>query len=401
MKGGALAIEGGTPVRSSFLPFGVPCLGEEEISEVVATLRSGWIGTGPRVQRFEHEFATYVGARYAVALNSCTAGLFLSLVALGIGPGDEVITTPFTFAATVNVIEHVGARPVLVDIDPITLNLDPRGVERAVTPRTRAIIPVHFGGLACDLETLLGIADRHGIVIIEDAAHAVGTRYHGKPVGTLGKVASFSFYANKNLTTAEGGMITTDDPMLADLIQLLRLHGLSRDAWQRFATRRLMKSDIVLPGYKCNMPDLAAAIGIHQLRKQEEFLAVRGRYARRYDAAFADVPVRLQPRPRDLTQNRHSLHLYVLLMEPDAWRVPRDHVLAALLGENIGAAIHYRAVHTHPYYRNKYGFKAEDYPHAYQAGERILSLPLTPGMSDSDVADVISAVYKVASAYVS
>jgi dTDP-4-amino-4,6-dideoxygalactose transaminase len=401
MKGGALAIEGGTPVRSSFLPFGVPCLGEEEISEVVATLRSGWIGTGPRVQRFEHEFATYVGVRYAVALSSCTAGLFLSLVALGIGPGDEVITTPFTFAATVNVIEHVGARPVLVDIDPITLNLDPRGVERAVTPRTRAIIPVHFGGLACDLEALQRIADRHGVVIIEDAAHAVGTRYHGKLVGTLGKVASFSFYANKNLTTAEGGMVTTDDPTLADMVQLLRLHGLSRDAWQRFATRRLMKSDIVLPGYKCNMPDLAAAIGIHQLRKQEEFLAVREHYARRYDAAFADVPVRLQPRPRDLTQNRHSLHLYVLILEPGAWRVHRDHVIVALLRENIGAALHYRAVHTHPYYRNKYGFTPEDYPHAYQAGERILSLPLTPGMSESDIEDVINAVYKVASAYVS
>ena len=309
-----LAVDGGEPVRERFLPFGAPCLGEEEIAEVVDTLRSGWIGTGPKAQMFEDEFATYVGAKYAVSLNSCTAGLFLSLVALGIGSGDEVITTPLTFAATVNVIEHVGARPVFADIDPTTLNIDSGQVERTINSHTRAILPVHFGGLACDMDSLQAIATKHGIAIIEDAAHATGTRYRGRMVGSIGKLTAFSFYANKNLTTGEGGMLTTDDTALDEKIRVLRLHGLSRDAWKRFATRRLMKSDIIMPGYKFNMPDLAAAIGIHQLHKQEKFLEVRERYAQIYDAAFESLPVILQPRPRDLSFNRHSLHLYLLML---------------------------------------------------------------------------------------
>jgi dTDP-4-amino-4,6-dideoxygalactose transaminase len=394
-----LAIDGGMPVREKFLPFGAPCLGEEEIAEVVDTLRSGWIGTGPKTQRFEEEFATYVGAKYAVAVNSCTAGLFLSLVALGIGPGDEVITTPLTFAATVNVIEHVGARPVLVDIDRHTLNIDPELVQRAVTPRTKAILPVHFGGLACDLEALQTIAEQHGLAIVEDAAHAVGARYQGRMIGSWGNLTAFSFYANKNLTTAEGGMVTTNDPVLEDKIRVLRLHGLSRDAWMRFATRRLMKPDIIFPGYKFNMPDLAAALGIHQLRKQEKFLQIRERYARMYDEAFADLPVRRQPRPVDLEKNRHSLHLYVLILEPGRWKVHRDQVINALLAENIGAALHYQPIHVHPFYRQKYGYRPEDYPNAFEVGENILSLPLTPCMTEDDVQSVITAVRKVANAY--
>jgi dTDP-4-amino-4,6-dideoxygalactose transaminase/glycosyltransferase involved in cell wall biosynthesis len=396
---GRLSVEGGEPVRASFLPFGAPCLGEEEVAEVVDTLRSGWLGTGPKAERFEREFAEQVGVKHAVSLNSCTAGLFLSLVALGIGDGDEVITTPLTFAATVNVIEHVGARPVLADIDPQTLNISPAQVEGAVTPRTRAIIPVHFGGLASEMDALQAIAAKHNLSIIEDAAHAVGTRYQNRNAGAWGRVASFSFYANKNLTTAEGGMITTDDATLADKIRTLSLHGLSRDAWKRFATRRLMKSDIIMPGYKFNMPDLAAAIGIQQLRKQEKFMEIREQHARKYDAAFASLPVRFQPRPSDVEQNRHSLHLYLLILEDGHWRVNRDDIIEALLKENIGAALHYRAIHTHPFYRDKYGYKPDDYPHAYQVGERILSLPLTPGMNDADVQDVIKAVQKIARGY--
>jgi dTDP-4-amino-4,6-dideoxygalactose transaminase/glycosyltransferase involved in cell wall biosynthesis/ubiquinone/menaquinone biosynthesis C-methylase UbiE len=396
---GRLSVEGGEPVRATFLPFGAPCLGEEEIAEVVDTLRSGWIGTGAKAERFEQEFAAYVGASHAVALNSCTAGLFLSLLALGIGSGDEVITTPLTFAATVNVIEHVGARPILADINPETLNIDPRCVERAVTPRTRAIIPVHFGGLACEMDALEEVAAKHNLAIIEDAAHAVGTRYRGRSAGAMGRIASFSFYANKNLTTAEGGMVTTDDKALADRIRTLSLHGLSRDAWKRFNSRRLMKSDVLLPGYKFNMPDLAASIGIQQLRKQERFMEIRARYARRYDEAFARLPVRLQPRPLNQEQSRHSLHLYLLMLEPEGWRVQRDAVIEALLNENIGAALHYRAIHTHPFYSEKYGYRPEDYPHAYHAGEQLLSLPLTPGMTDADVSDVIRAVHKIAKAY--
>ncbi|HVF49632.1 MAG TPA: aminotransferase class I/II-fold pyridoxal phosphate-dependent enzyme [Pyrinomonadaceae bacterium] len=396
-----LAIEGGVPVREKFLLFGAPCLGEEEIAEVVETLRSGWIGTGPKAERFEREFADYVGARHAVSLNSCTAGLFLSLKALGVGAGDEVITTPLTFAATVNAIEHTGARPVLVDINPATLNLDVALVARAVTARTRAVIPVHFGGLSCEMDALRALAREHKIAIVEDAAHATGTRYRGRMAGTLGTLASFSFYANKNLTTAEGGMVTTDDERLAAQIKSLRLHGLSGDAWKRFGTKRLLKSDIIEPGYKFNMPDIAAAIGLQQLRKQERFIRTRQCFAAMYDEAFAGLPVRLQTRPRDTEQNRHSLHLYAVVLERGGWRVHRDEVIEALLAENIGAALHYRAVHTHPFYRDKYGYQPADYPHAFQTGESILSLPLTPGMTDADALDVIHAFQKVARAYAS
>jgi dTDP-4-amino-4,6-dideoxygalactose transaminase len=395
----ALAINGGKPVRDSFLPFGVPCLGQEEIDEVVATLKSTWIGTGPRTQQFEEEFAAYVGARFAVALNSCTAGLFLSLVALGVGPGDEVITTPLTFAATANVIEHVGGLPVFVDIDPITLNLNPAMVEQAITPKTRVLLPVHFGGLPCDLNALQNLASQHGLFLLEDAAHAVGSRFDGRMIGGRGNLTSFSFYANKNLTTAEGGMVVTDDPALAEKIRILRLHGLGTDAWKRFSHRRLMKSDILLPGYKCNMTDIAAAIGIHQLRKQESFLATRESYAHTYDEAFAHLPFKFQPRPSDLDCNRHSLHLYVLVMQPKQFRASRDDMIEALLAENIGAALHYRPVHTHPYYRQKYGFTAEMFPHAASAGDSIFSLPLSPAMSRGNVDEVIEAVLRVTHEY--
>ncbi|HWS90082.1 MAG TPA: aminotransferase class I/II-fold pyridoxal phosphate-dependent enzyme [Pyrinomonadaceae bacterium] len=399
-KAEALALDGGDPVRSSLLPFGAPCLGEEEAEEILDTLRSGWIGTGPKARRFEEEFAEYVGARHAVALNSCTAGLFLSLVALGIGPGDEVVTTPLTFAATANVIEHVGARPVFADIDPATLNIDPSAVERAVTRRTRAVIPVHFGGLGCRMDALLDLAEQRGLPVVEDAAHAVGTRVGGRMAGSFGRAASFSFYANKNLTTAEGGMFTTGDEELARRVRTLSLHGLSGDAWMRFNTRRLSKSDVLMPGYKLNMPDLAASLGLRQLRKQERFLSTREAYAARYDEAFADLPLRPQPRHAAGSADRHSLHLYALQLGP-GWRVHRDRVVEALLRENVGAAIHYRALHAHPFYREKYGYRPEDFPHAFEAGERLLSLPLTPAMGDEDVADVIRAVRKVAAAYAS
>lgn len=413
-----LAIDGGTPVREKFLVFGAPCLGEEEIAEVVATLRSGWIGTGPRARQFEEEFAKYVGARYAISLNSCTAGLFLSLKALGIGPGDAVLTTPLTFGATANVIEHVGARPVFVDIDPITLNIDPNQVEAELKRRSttnfapggrlKAMLPVHYGGLACDMDVLYDIAGRYEVQIIEDAAHAVGTRYKGRMVGTLGTLTSFSFYANKNLTTAEGGMVTTNDPLLEERLRVYHLHGLSRDAWKRFGSRRVA-TEVLVPGYKFNMPDLSAALGLHQLRKQEQFLATREQYARMYDAAFADLPVLQQYRPPldahdpggkgALPSDRHALHLYVLVLQPGAFRVTRDDIVDALLAENIGASVHYRALHTHRWYRETYGYRPEDFPLSYQAGEHILTLPLTPGMSEADTRDVIAGVRKVLEAY--
>jgi dTDP-4-amino-4,6-dideoxygalactose transaminase len=394
-----LAIDGGTPVRADFLPFGAPCLGEEEIAEVVDTLRSGWIGTGPKTTRFEQAFAEYVGAEHAVAVNSCTAGLFLSLAVSGVGPGDEVITSPLTFCATANVIVHLGARPVFADVDPVTLNIDPAQVDAAITPRTKAIVPVHFGGLACDMAALRPLASAHGLAIVEDAAHAVGTRHDGRLVGGNGNLVSFSFYANKNLTTAEGGMITTDDAAQAERLEVLRLHGLSRHAWQRYRTRRLMLSDCIEPGYKLNLTDLASSIGLHQLQKQEPFLAIRERIAACYDAAFGDIAgVRLQPRPVG-PKDRHGLHLYVLVLNSSAFTVARDQIVDALLAEGIGAAIHYRAVHNHPYYRDTYGYRPEDFPKAAVIGDNILSLPLTPGMADADVADVIRGVRKVLEAY--
>ena len=396
-----LAIDGGAPVRDSFLVFGRPVLGDEEINEVIDTLRSGWIGTGPKAVRFEQDFARYVGSKHALAVNSCTAALHLGLIANHIGPGDEVITTPLTFAATANVIMHVGAKPIFVDIDPITLNIDPDNIERAITPKTKAIIPVHFGGLSCDMDRIEAIAKRHQLAIIEDAAHATGTRYHGRLIGSdTGTVACFSFYANKNLTTAEGGMITTDNDELADRIAVFRLHGLSKHAWQRYSSKKLMLSDALYPGYKYNMPDIVAALGIHQLAKQERFLEIREQYARCYDEAFASLPgVRLQPRPRDLDQNRHALHLYVLILDPQQFRVDRNDIMSALLAENIGAALHYRAVHTHPFYRETFGYQHDDFPIAAQIGDNILSLPLTPGMSSHDIDDVIMAVNKVLRTY--
>jgi len=394
-----LAIHGGDPVRSNFLIFGMPCLGEEEIEEVVQTLRSGWIGTGPRAKQFEDEFAAFVGSQFAISVNSCTAALHLSLIALGIGPGDEVISTPLTFCATVNVIEHVHAKPVFVDIDPLTLNIDPNRIGSAITPRTKAIIPVHFGGLSCDMDPIMEIADRYGLAVVEDAAHAIGTLYKGRMIGSFGKLTCFSFYANKNLTTAEGGMITTEDEGLNEKLRLLRLHGLSRDAWKRFAARRLLLSDAVIPGYKYNMPDLLAAIGIYQLRKQERFLGIREHYALIYDKSFSNLPVRIQPRPQNLSQNRHALHLYVLILNPEQLRVSRNEVMEALLAENIGVALHYRAVHTHPYYQQKYGYSPNDFPNAYRIGENVLSLPLTPNMAEEDVRDVVNGVRKVLGAY--
>lgn len=390
-----LAIEGGTPVRSQFLVFGAPCLDQAEYDEVLDTLRSGWIGTGPKALQFEKEFAAYIGVPFAAAVNSCTAGLHLGLIVSGVGPGDEVITSPLTFAATANVIIHCGARPVFADIDPVTLNIDPTKVQQAITPRTKAILPVHFGGLACDLTSLRQIAQEHGLALIEDAAHAVGTRYRGELVGHHGNLTCFSFYANKNLTTAEGGMVTTNDERLLEQLQIYRLHGLSAHAWQRFMTKALIFSDAIVPGFKYNMPDVLAAIGIHQLRKLEGFLGRRQAIAERFEAAFGRMRgVTLQPRPRD-PAFRHALHLFTLCLDLSQFRVDRSQIMAALRAENIGVALHYRALHTHPYYAQTFGYQPEDFPVAARVGDSILTLPISSCMSDQDVEDVICAVNKV------
>lgn len=395
-----LAIDGGKPTREKMLPFGAPNFGEEEIAEVVDTLKSGWISTGPKAKKFETEFAEYVGAKYAVALNSCTAGLHLSMVVLGIGPGDEVIVPALTFGATANVVEHVGAKPVLVDIDPQTLCVDPEQIEKAITPRTKAVIPVHYGGMPCALDEIHAIANAHNLAVVEDAAHAIGTKYKGRMIGSISPLTNFSFYANKNLSTAEGGMMTTNDAALEEKLRVYHLHGLSRDAWKRYHTKEFSMSEVVVPGYKYNMTDVQASLGLHQLRKQEQFIARREQLAAFFDEAFSEFDgiVQIVPRPHD-GLNRHVLHLYVLLLDIARLQVSRNQFLSAMLAENIGVSMHFWPLHMHPYYREKYGYQPDDLPVARRVGESVISLPLTPQMTESDAQDVVDAVSKVVAAY--
>jgi dTDP-4-amino-4,6-dideoxygalactose transaminase len=393
---GKLAIDGGAPVREKMLPFGSPNFGDEEIVEIVDTLRSGWISTGPKTKKFEEEFAAYVGAKYAIALNSCTAGLHLSLVVLGVGAGDEVIVPPLTFGATANVVEHVGARPVFADIDPVTLCIDPQQIEKAITPRTKVIIPVHYGGMPCAMDQIRAIADAHRIAVVEDAAHAVGTKYKGRKIGSISRLTNFSFYANKNLSTAEGGMVTTNDAALEERLRVYHLHGLSRDAWKRYHTKEFSMSEVVVPGYKYNMTDIQASLGLHQLRKQEQFIARREEIAAFYDEAFSefDSVVRTVSRPHD-GKSRHALHLYALLLDLARLKVSRNQFISALLAENIGASMHFYPLHMHPYYREKYGYQPDDFPVARRVGESEVSLPLVPQMTARDAQDVVDAVRKV------
>lgn len=375
--------------RAEFLPFSPPCLGEEEIAEVVDTLRSDWITTGPKTHRFAREFAEYVQAPAALPLNSCTAGLHTALATLGIGAGDEVITTPMTFAASVNVVEHVGARPVLVDVEPDTLNIDPDAVAAAVTPRTRAIIAVHYAGHPAELDALRAIADEHRLTLIEDAAHALPARYRGALVGSGANPAAFSFYATKNLTTGEGGMLTGDAEFL-DRARVVSLHGMNRDAWKRYAKDGSWRYDVVLPGFKYNMTDIQAAIGLCQLRRLESFQARRREIVGAYAAAFASEPALELPVARPEVE--HAWHLYVLRLQTAALSIGRDEMIERLTACNVGTSVHFIPVHLHPYYRDKYGWRPDDFPVANGAFERMLSLPLNPRMTDRDVADVIEAV---------
>ena len=388
-----LAIHGGKPVRDSFLVFGAPRIEEDEIQEVVDTLRSGWLSTGPRVKRFEQEFKAYVGASYAVATSSCTAAMHLGLLASGIGAGDEVIVPTMTFAATANVVEHVGAKPVFVDSEPDGFNIDPEQVESYIKPRTKAIMPVHFAGKPCRMDEINGIAARHGLVVIEDAAHAVGAQYRGRPIGGLGNLTAFSFYVTKNLATAEGGMLTTEDPAIADRAQVLGLHGMDLGAWQRYEKRGRSGYQVVAPGFKYNLTDIAAALGLHQLRKLDRSIEVRTRYAEAYDRAFADTAEIILPEPS--REDRHAWHLYPVLVQPELLSADRDDVVTALAAENIGTGVHFRAVHTHPYYRDKYEIPKGTFPRAEFISERVFSLPLSPALSDGDVESVIEAVRKI------
>ena len=384
-------------VRKDFLPFHRPLIGAEEESEVIQCLRSGWITTGPRTQEFERAFADYIGCRHAIGLNSCTAGLHLALVALGIGEGDEVITTPITFPATANVIVHQRARPVFADIDLGTLNIDPDKIEERISTKTRAIIPVHFAGHPCEMDRISEIAQKYNLKVIEDAAHALEAEYHGRKVGVLGNAAAFSFYATKNITTGEGGMLTTNDDELADKIDILRLHGISRDAWKRYGLEGYKHWDTIYPGYKYNMFDIQAAIGIHQLKKVEKFLQIRRKYVEMYDKAFEKIPeIKILSRRENI---KHSHHLYVILVKTEDSTADRDIIVNAIQSENIGIGIHFRALHLQPYYKNTYSFKLGDFPNAEYASDRVISLPLYPAMTEEDVTDVIKTVTRVISRY--
>lgn len=372
------------------VPLALPWLGEEEEREILETLRSGWLTTGPRTREFERRFAEYVGCRQAIGVNSCTSGLHLSLVALGVGPGDEVITSPITFAATANVIVHQGAKPVFADVDPETLNVDPAEIERRITPRTKVVMPVHLFGQPCGMEAILAAARRHGVAVVEDAAHAIGAEYRGRKIGSFGDLTVFSFYATKNITTGEGGMLTTNRDDLAEKARILSNHGISADAWRRRGEGEFAHWDVILPGYKYNMFDIQAALGLEQLKKIEAFWERRKAWVAMYNKAFREIPeIRLVAEREEV---KHAYHLYAVILKTEDLAVGRDEILQALRNAGIGVGVHFRALHLTSFYRKTFDFKSGDLPNAEYAGDRVISLPLYPRMEEEDVKRVIAAV---------
>lgn len=373
-----------------YIVFGSPYIGPEEFEEVRQTLESAWIGTGPRAAALERAFAEYVGCEHAVALNSCTASLHLSMLGAGIGPGQEVITTPLTFAATANAITHVGATPVFADVDRATMNIDPDRIEAAVTERTKAILPVHFAGRPCDMDAIGEIAARHDLLVIEDAAHCIEGVYRGRKIGTISPLACFSFYVTKNMTTGEGGMICTNDGELARRLKVYGLHGLSGDAWKRFSDGGYRHYEVIFPGFKYNMTDLAAAIGLCQLPRIETWLRRREEIWAKYDQAFADLPC-ITPTPPE-SDTVHARHLYTLLVDAGACRISRDAFMTELHRRGIGTGVHYRSLHLHAYYRKRFGFEEDDFPEATSISDRTVSLPLSAKLTDDEVERVIHNV---------
>ncbi len=384
-----------------FLPFALPDIGDDEIAEVVDTLKSGWLTTGSKTKRFEADFREFLGdtGLHCLAVNSATAGLHLALEALGIGPGDEVITTTHTFTATAEVVRYLGADVVLVDVDPATLCIDVAAVDAAITPRTKAVMPVHYAGLAADMPALFRVAKEHGLKVVEDAAHALPTTSHGELVGTLGSdVTVFSFYANKTITTGEGGMVVTPHADLAQRIAVMRLHGISRDAFDRFTAKvPSWYYEIVAPGFKYNLTDIAASLGLHQLKKAHAFQQRRAAIAAQYDAGLADLPLITPPLPGGggtLSTDTHAWHIYVLRLA-DGCALSRDTVIERLFALGIGCSVHYIPLHLQPYWRDRYQLRPEQFPHSHKAYERMLSLPLYSKMSDGDVQRVVNAVHDV------
>jgi len=383
-----------SPVRTKerFLVFGAPAIEDAEIQEVLATLRSGWLGTGPKTAQFEAAMALYKGSPHAVALNSCTAALHLALLAAGVKAGDEVITTPLTFCATVNAIIHAGATPVLADIDPATCNIDPLAVERVITPRTKALLPVHFAGRPCNMDALCELTQKHALTQIEDCAHAIETEYRGRKAGTFGEFGCLSFYVTKNIVTGEGGMVLTKHEADAERIKILGLHGMSKDAWKRFSDDGYKHYQVVDAGFKYNMMDLQAAIGLHQLKRIERYWLRRQQIWHRYNEAFADLPVGLPAAPEAHT--RHGFHLYTLLIDEARTGLSRDAFLDAMTRHHIGVGVHYLSIAEHPYYQDRFGWAPEQWPHAMRVGRETVSLPISARLSDGDVEDVIEAVHR-------
>jgi dTDP-4-amino-4,6-dideoxygalactose transaminase len=378
-------------MRKTFLIFGAPNIDDAEIDGVVAVMKTGWLGTGPKVAQLEQDFATYKSVANTAAVNSCTAALHLSLLAAGIGRGDEVITTPMTFCSTVNVIIHAGATPVLADIEPLSLNIDPAKVAEKITARTKAIIPVHFAGRPANMDALCAIAKDHNLRIIEDCAHAIETEYNGRKAGTIGDFGCFSFYVTKNIVTGEGGMVIAREETDHHRLKVLSLHGMNRDAWKRFGSDGYRHYQVTEAGFKYNMMDLQAVIGLAQLKKIDLFWQRRRQIWSRYQQAFAKLPLGLPAEPAPDT--RHAYHLYTVLVDSERAGITRDHFLNAMIVQNIGVGVHYVSIPEHPFYQNTYGWNVEDYPHATRIGRQTVSLPLTSKMTDSDVEDVIEAVH--------
>lgn len=386
------------PVRKNFLVFGRPYLGHEELKEVIDTLKSGWWGTGPKTEKFEKEFASYIGSSYALGVNSATAGLHLAILSLSIKPGDEIITTPLTFCSTVNVVIHAGGKPIFADVDKNTWNIDPAEIEKKITKHTRAIIPVHLHGRPCEMNEIMRIAKKHNLKIIQDSAHATETLYHGKNVGALGDISVYSFYVTKNVATGEGGMIVTNDKKAIDKMRMLSLHGLSLDAYKRYSVHEYKNYNCVLPGFKYNMTDIQASLGIHQLARVEKNAVIRQKYWKMYTQAFSRLPELILPAPEE-KNTRHARHLYAILIRPEMLKITRDKFVDTLIKENIGSGVHFNPIHLYDYYRKSFGFKKGDYPNAEFVGARTISLPLSAATSPRDIHDVICAVKKIITCY--
>jgi len=380
------------PVRNDFLVFGSPKIEQEEIDEVAECLKSGWIGTGPRVNKFENAFRDYIGSKYAIALNSCTAALHLSMLVSGVSTGDEVITTPMTFAATANAILHTGAKPIFVDVEKDSMNIDPTLIEKVISPKTKAILPVHFAGRPCNMDHIMEIAQKNNLLVIEDAAHAVEAKYKGKKIGNIGDMTCFSFYVTKNLVTGEGGMITTNNEEWSKKIKIRALHGMTSDARMRYANENYKHYQVIAPGFKYNMMDIQASLGIHQLKRLDKNFDRRKEIWNIYNKAFENLPVTTPSEEKDTV---HGRHLYTLLLDLDNLKISRDEFLGEIVRENIGVGVHFISLHLQPYFKETFGLKKDDFPNSAFISERTISIPFSAKLTEKDVQDVINAITKV------